>query len=58
MVGVIFYAIFADGEKQPWADPLEEEDAKPNTTSGSLEVELNKERDINEQPQATEMSLR
>jgi hypothetical protein len=22
--GVIFYAIFASGEKQPWADPKEE----------------------------------
>jgi ACS family sodium-dependent inorganic phosphate cotransporter-like MFS transporter 6/7/8 len=23
--GVIFYGIFASGEKQPWADPKEEE---------------------------------
>ncbi|ELU12188.1 hypothetical protein CAPTEDRAFT_177109 [Capitella teleta] len=29
--GVIFYAIFASGEKQPWADPPEEE--KPTTPS-------------------------
>ena len=26
--GVIFYAIFASGEKQPWADPPEEEQPK------------------------------
>nr|AWJ68268.1 putative vesicular glutamate transporter [Hirudo verbana] len=26
IVGVIFYAIFASGEKQPWADPPEETD--------------------------------
>lgn len=24
--GVIFYGLFASGEKQPWADPKEEED--------------------------------
>jgi ACS family sodium-dependent inorganic phosphate cotransporter-like MFS transporter 6/7/8 len=28
--GVIFYAIFASGEKQPWADPEPDEDWKPD----------------------------
>ena len=28
--GVIFYGIFASGEKQPWADPKEEEDPYKN----------------------------
>ncbi|KAK3576150.1 hypothetical protein CHS0354_016309 [Potamilus streckersoni] len=30
--GVIFYAIFASGEKQPWADPPEEDLWKPEDT--------------------------
>ena len=25
-IGVIFYGIFASGEKQPWADPKEDEE--------------------------------
>lgn len=28
--GVIFYALFASGEKQPWADPPEEDTWKPD----------------------------
>ena len=31
-LGVIFYAIFASGEKQPWADPPDEETWRPEQT--------------------------
>ena len=31
-LGVIFYAIFASGEKQAWADPPKEDDWKPEDT--------------------------
>ena len=30
--GVFFYAIFASGEKQPWADPPKEDNWKPEDT--------------------------
>ena len=29
--GVIFYGIFASGEKQPWADPKDEEETCKGT---------------------------
>jgi ACS family sodium-dependent inorganic phosphate cotransporter-like MFS transporter 6/7/8 len=36
--GVIFYGIFASGEKQPWADPKDELDAFRNANQpGGLE---------------------
>ena len=35
-MGVIFYAIFASGEKQPWADPPEQEQWKPDAQQNSL----------------------
>lgn len=31
-VGIIFYGVFASGEKQPWADPVKEEEWKPEDT--------------------------
>ena len=40
-IGVIFYGIFASGEKQQWADPKEEEDlnklSSNNETKGEDE---------------------
>ncbi|CAF4695761.1 unnamed protein product, partial [Didymodactylos carnosus] len=30
--GVIFYGIFASGEKQPWAEPQEESNWQPDPT--------------------------
>jgi hypothetical protein len=32
--GVIFYGIFASGEKQPWADPKEETNADDVVSRG------------------------
>ena len=34
--GVIFYGIFASGEKQPWADPKDEDD--PFKSQGGIEL--------------------
>jgi ACS family sodium-dependent inorganic phosphate cotransporter-like MFS transporter 6/7/8 len=35
--GVIFYGIFASGEKQPWADPKEESELKDIEQKGEDE---------------------
>jgi ACS family sodium-dependent inorganic phosphate cotransporter-like MFS transporter 6/7/8 len=35
-IGVIFYGIFASGEKQPWADPKEDEQDLNNASANEF----------------------
>lgn len=40
-VGVIFYAIFASGEKQPWADPPVDDVIKDESLPACMKAEPN-----------------